>query len=269
MNATQNVDTAPKSLNAALLAKRDAGRKLLLPYVTAGIVPGWVDLVEAIVEAGADAVEIGIPFSDPAMDGPTIQQASVQALDNGITPHAAVSALRDREFDVPLIAMTYFNLVYRYGCERFASDLAASGLSAAILPDLPFESAGEWLAAAGEHGIENVLLAAPVTSDERLAMLTSKTQGFMYTVSTMGTTGERSNLDDAGTVLARRVKAISDVPVVIGFGISNPDHAVAASREADGVVVASALMRTLLEGGSIDDVAGQVRDMRTALDTAY
>ena len=113
------------------------------------------------------------------------------------------------------------------------------------------------------------MLAAPVTSDERLAMLTSKTQGFMYTVSTMGTTGERSNLDDAGTVLARRVKAISDVPVVIGFGISNPDHAVAASREADGVVVASALMRTLLEGGSIDDVAGQVRDMRTALDTAY
>ncbi|MGB3734153.1 MAG: tryptophan synthase subunit alpha [Ilumatobacter sp.] len=269
MNATPNATAAPKSLNAALVAKRDAGRKLLLPYVTAGIVPDWVELVEAIVEAGADAVEIGIPFSDPAMDGPTIQQASVRALDNGITPHAAISALRDREIDVPLIAMTYFNLVYRYGTERFASDLATSGLSAAILPDLPYEAAGEWLAAAGQHGIENVLLAAPVTSDERLAMLTSNTQGFMYTVSTMGTTGERSNLDDAGTVLARRVKAISDVPVVIGFGISNPDHAVAASREADGVVVASALMRTLLEGGGVDDVATQVRDMRAALDAAY
>lgn len=261
--------TTPKSLQAALVAKRDSGAKLLLPYVTAGIVPDWVDLVEAVVEAGADAVEIGIPFSDPAMDGPTIQQASVQALNNGITPHAALSALRDREFDVPLIAMTYFNLVYRYGTERFASDLAACGLSAAILPDLPYEAAAEWLAAAGAHGIENVLLAAPVTSDERLAMLTSKTQGFMYTVSTMGTTGERSNLDDAGTVLARRVKAISDVPVVIGFGISNPEHAVAASRESDGVVVASALMRTLLDGGTIEDVAGQVRDMRDALDAAY
>lgn len=264
-----NAPTAPKSLNAALVSKRDAGRKLLLPYVTAGIVPDWVDLVDAIVDAGADAVEIGIPFSDPAMDGPTIQQASVQALDNGITPHGALSALREREFDVPLIAMTYFNLVYRYGAERFASDLAASGVSATILPDLPYESASEWLAAAGERGIENVLLAAPVTSDERLAMLTSNTQGFMYTVSTMGTTGERSNLDDAGTVLARRVKAVSDVPVVIGFGISNPEHAVAASRESDGVVVASALMRTLLNGGSIDDVARQVGDMRAALDAAY
>lgn len=261
--------SGPKPLGATLVATRDAGRKLLMPYVTAGIIPDWVDLVEAVVEAGADAVEIGIPFSDPAMDGPTIQQASVQALDNGITPHGALSALRDREIDVPLIAMTYYNLVYRYGAERFASDLAASGLSAAILPDLPIEAARDWLDAAGAHGIENVLLAAPVTSDERLAMLTSRTQGFMYTVSTMGTTGERTDLDDAGTVLARRVKAISDVPVVIGFGISTPEHAVAAARESDGVVVASTLMRTLLDGGSIEDVADQVRDMRRALDAAY
>lgn len=263
------ITTAPESLQATLVARRDAGRKLLLPYVTAGIVPDWVDLVEAVVEAGADAVEIGIPFSDPAMDGPTIQEASVEALGNGITPHAALSALRGREVDVPLIAMTYFNLVHRYGTQRFAADLADCGLSATILPDLPYEAATEWLVAAGANGIENVLLAAPVTSDERLAMLTSNTQGFMYTVSTMGTTGERSNLDDAGTVLARRVKAISDIPVVIGFGISNPDHAVAATRESDGVVVASALMRTLLNGGSIEDVAGQVRAMRTALDAAY
>lgn len=265
MNAT----TTPQSLRAALVAKRDAGRKLLLPYVTAGIVPDWVDLVEAQIDAGADAVEIGIPFSDPAMDGPTVQQASERALANGITPHAALSALREREFGVPLIAMTYFNLVYRYGTERFAADLAGSGVSATILPDLPIEAAGDWMDAAGQHGIENVLLAAPVSSDERLAMLAETTQGFMYTVSTMSTTGERANLDDAGTVLARRIKAISDVPVVIGFGISTPEHAVAASRESDGVVVASALMRTLLEGGSIDDVATQVRAMREALDAAY
>ena len=131
------------------------------------------------------------------------------------------------------------------------------------------EHATEWRAAADAEGLENVLLAAPVTSDERLQYVADNTGGFVYVVSTMGTTGERSNLDDAGTVLARRVKAVSDVPVVIGFGISNPDHAVAASRESDGVVVASALMRTLLNGGSIDDVAGQVRDMRDALDAAY
>ena len=238
-----------RSLQAELTAKRDSGRKLLLPYVTAGIVGNWMDCVEAVIEAGADAVEIGIPFSDPAMDGPTIQQASVQALDNGITPHGALSELRTREFAVPLIAMTYFNLVFRYGNERFASDLAAAGCAAAILPDLPFELAGEWHEAAVAHGIENVLLAAPV--------------------STMGTTGERAELDNAASVLSQRVKAISDLPVIIGFGISNPEHAVAAARASDGVIVASALMRTLLDGGSIDQVASQVNAMRVALDEAF
>ncbi len=259
----------PVSLQATLTAKRETGKKLLMPYVTAGIVPNWLDLVEAVIDAGADAVEIGIPFSDPAMDGPTIQQASVQALENGITPHGALSELRTRSFGVPLIAMTYYNLVFRYGNERFATDLAAAGCMGTILPDLPFELAGEWEAVASEHGIENVLLAAPVTSDERLAQLAGRTAGFLYTVSTMGTTGERTNVDDAAAVLSARIKAISDIPVIIGFGISNPDHAVTAARESDGVIVASALMRTLLEGGSIEDVADQVRAMRTALDDAF
>jgi tryptophan synthase alpha chain len=265
--ADNHVNT--RSLQAELTAKRDSGHKLLLPYVTAGIVPNWIDCVEAVIEAGADAVEIGIPFSDPAMDGPTIQQASVQALDNGITPHGALSELRTREFAVPLIAMTYFNLVFRYGNERFASDLAAAGCAAAILPDLPFELAGEWQDAATAHGIENVLLAAPVSSDERLAQLVERTSGFVYTVSTMGTTGERTELDNAASILSRRVKAISDLPVIIGFGISNPEHAVAAARASDGVIVASALMRTLLDGGSIDQVASQVSAMRVALDEAF
>jgi tryptophan synthase alpha chain len=211
-----------RSLQAELTAKRDSGRKLLLPYVTAGIVPNWMDCVEAVIEAGADAVEIGIPFSDPAMDGPTIQQASVQALNNGITPHGALSELRTREFAVPLIAMTYFNLVFRY-----------------------------------------------VSSDERLAQLVERTSGFIYTVSTMGTTGERAELDNAASILSQRVKAISDLPVIIGFGISNPEHAVSAARSSDGVIVASALMRTLLDGGSIDQVASQVSAMRVALDEAF
>lgn len=261
--------TRPPSLQAALEARRADGRKLLVPYVTAGIVPDWVDLVEAIVAAGADAVEIGIPFSDPAMDGPTIQEASVRALEAGITPGAALDGVRDREFGVPLIAMTYFNLVFRHGCARFAADMAAAGVSAAILPDLPIEAADEWTAAATEHGIENVLLAAPVSADDRLAMLARRTQGFLYAVSTMGTTGERVELDDAAAVLAGRVRQVSDVPVLIGFGISTPEHAVAACRAADGVVVASTLMRTLLEGGSPDDVAAQVAAMRAALDAAF
>jgi len=256
----------PKSLQAHLEARRAEGRKLLLPYVTAGVVPDWVELVEAVIDAGADAVEIGIPFSDPAMDGPTIQQASDQALTNGITPAGAIDALRDREFSVPLIAMTYYNLVYRHGPARFAADLAAAGLSATILPDLPFEAAEEWLSSAEEQGIENVLLAAPVSSDERLAMLGEHTKGFLYVVSTMGTTGERDSLDEAASVLAQRVKATTAVPVLIGFGISTPEHAVTAARVSDGVITASVLMRTLLNGGTIDDVAAQVAAMRAGLD---
>ena len=181
-------------------------------------------------------------------------------------PAGAIDALRDREFAVPLIAMTYYNLVYRHGPARFAADLAAAGLSATILPDLPFEAAEEWLSSADEQGIENVLLAAPVSSDERLAMLGEHTKGFLYVVSTMGTTGERDLLDEAASVLAQRVQATTAVPVLFGFGISTPEHAVTAARVSDGVITASVLMRTLLNGGTIDDVAAQVAAMRAGLD---
>jgi len=257
------------SLEAELRAKRNGGRKLLMPYVTAGIIPDWLELVEAVIQAGADAVKIGIPFSDPAMDGPTIQEASVQALNNGMTPAGALSALETRTFGVPLLAMTYYNLVFRYGHERFAADLARAGVSATILPDLPIELAGDWIATAAGHGIENVLLVAPVTSDDRLAMLAEKTAGFLYSVSTMGTTGERNELDNAAAVLSARVKAVSDIPVVVGFGISTPEHAVAASRSSDGVITASALMRRILDGASVDEAATLIRDMRAALDAAF
>lgn len=246
-------------------------RKLLLPYVTAGITPDWLDLVEAVIDAGADAVEIGIPFSDPAMDGTTIQQASVVALDRGITPAGALTELRTREFGAPLIAMTYYNLVYRYGHERFAADLAAAGGWGTILPDLPLEHAADWLAAAEGNGIENVLLVAPVTPDDRLATVVGtveRTGGFVYVVSTMGTTGARDAVDDAAGVLARRVKAVSDVPAIVGFGVSNPETAVAAARESDGVIVASALMRRVLDGATVDDCRTFVAELRAALDDA-
>ncbi len=256
------------SLSQTLRDHRADGRKLLLPYVTAGIIPDWLELVEAVIDAGADAVEIGIPFSDPSVDGPTIQQASVQALANGITPAGALAALETREFGVPLIAMTYYNLVFRYGHERFASDLERSGVSATILPDLPIERADDWLEAAHRHQVENVLLVAPVTSDDRLAMLAERTEGFLYAVSTMGTTGERKELDDAASILTTRVRACSDVPVLVGFGISTPAHAVAACRSADGVISASALMRRVLDGATVEESAQLIADMRQALDAA-
>lgn len=261
--------TTTVSLESHLRERIAKGGKVLLPYVTAGITDDWVDLVEAIIDAGADAVEIGIPFSDPAMDGTTIQEASVVALDRGITPAQALTELRGREYGVPLIAMTYYNLVYRYGHERFAADAAEAGVRATILPDLPMELADEWAKVGAEKGIENILLAAPVTTDERLAQVAEKSAGFVYVVSTMGTTGERSDVDDAATVLARRVKAVTSKPAIVGFGISGPETAVAASRESDGVIVASALMRKILNGESVDQAASFVAEMRTALDEAY
>lgn len=263
MNTTTN-----RSLQT-YLTEHASKRKLLMPYVTAGVGPDWLELVDAVIDAGADAIEIGIPFSDPAIDGATIQEASVVALDAGMTPALCLAELQRRQFGVPLIAMTHYNLVYRYGHERFASDLAAAGGWGTILPDLPFEHGAEWTAAAKAEGIENVLLAAPVTSDERLKKVVEETGGFVYVVSTMGTTGARGAVDDAATVLAARVKAVTDVPAIVGFGISNAETAVTAAQAADGVIVASALMRRILDGGSVEEAAALVADIRAGLDAAY
>lgn len=253
----------------AYLTERRSQRRLLMPYVTAGVCPDWLELVDAVIDAGADAVEIGIPFSDPAIDGSTIQEATVVALDAGMTPGKALAELKERPFGVPLIAMTHYNLVYRHGHERFAADMVEAGLWASILPDLPIEHADEWLAAADAVGVENVLLAAPVTSDERLALVAEHTGGFVYVVSTMGTTGARGAVDDAAGALAQRVKAATDKPAVIGFGISNGETAVTAAEHADGVITASALMRRILDGGSVDEAASLVAEIRAALDAAY
>ncbi|MEM8922715.1 MAG: tryptophan synthase subunit alpha [Actinomycetota bacterium] len=270
MTATDaTADTRAAGSLEQYLSERRRERRLLLPYVTAGVCPDWLELVDAVIEAGADAVEIGIPFSDPAIDGATIQEATVVALEAGMTPARALSELSGRHFGVPLIAMTHYNLVYRYGHERFAADLAAAGGWATILPDLPMEHAGEWRTAADAVGIENVLLAAPVTSDARLARVAAESRGFVYVVSTMGTTGARDGVDDAATVLARRVKAATDAPALVGFGISNGETAVVASAESDGVICASALMRRVLQGATVEEAAALIADIRSALDEAY
>ena len=256
----------PGRLEAHLRARRDEGHKLLVPYVTGGLGPHWPETVEAMAAAGADAVEIGIPFSDPVMDGPTIQEASQRALDQGATPLGIVSRLQDLDVGVPLVAMTYYNLVFRTGHRRFARSLARSGVSGAVVPDVPLEELGDWAAAADDAGVATVLLAAPVSPDERLVRICERSRGFVYGVSVMGTTGERQSLAGSAAVLAKRLKAITDKPVLLGFGVSTPAHAVDAAAEADGVVVASALMRRLLGGAGPDDLGALVADLRAALD---
>lgn len=254
------------TLESSLRAARDAGRKLLVPYVTGGIGDDWTRVLAAMAAAGADAVEVGIPFSDPVMDGPTIQEASARALARGTTPEGVFADLVHVERSVPLVAMTYYNLVFRAGHARFASRLAEAGLGAAIVPDLPLEESAGWEVDAAGAGVETVLLAAPVTPDDRLARIVERSRGFVYAVGLMGVTGERSALAASAAVLAKRVKAMTDKPVLIGFGISTPEHAREACQAADGVVVASALMRRYLDGAPPEAIGEQVAELRRGID---
>lgn len=254
------------TLEATLRARRDDGAKLLVPYVTGGLSDDWTDVLAAVVAAGADAVEVGIPFSDPVMDGPTIQEASARALARGTTPGSILADLHRAQTAVPVVVMTYYNLAYRMGDLRFARSLAAAGVSGAILPDLPLEESQSWEAEAETAGVAAVLLAAPVTPDDRLATIAERSRGFVYGVSRMGITGERTSVAASAHVMAKRLKAVTDRPVLIGFGVSSPDQAVEICAEADGVVVASALLRSLLDGGGPAEAADFVQRFRRALD---
>ena len=266
------MSTAPARLEGRLEShlrrRRLEGRKLLVPYVTAGMRPDWLHVVRAVVAAGADAVEIGIPFSDPMIDGPTVQAASHAALERGTTPGAVLEALAGAEVEVPLCVMTYYNPVFRAGTRRFASSLAAAGVAGAIVPDLPLEEAGEWCAEADTAGVATVLLVAPSTSEERAAQIAGRSRGFVYGVGRMGVTGERAQLASSALEVARRVRRVTDVPVCIGIGISTADQAREVCAEADGVVVGSALVRRLLDGASAEVAAGFVAEIRGALDGA-
>jgi len=260
--------SAPESaygrMETEFRAKRAAGRKLLVPYLTGGF-PGWQDALRAAVAAGADAIEIGIPFSDPVMDGPVIQQSSQAALDGGATPVSILHEARSLDVDVPLAVMTYYNTVHHAGHERFAAQLAEAGVVAAIVPDLPLEESGPWCTAADAAGVETVMLAAPTAPDARLPLIAARARGFLYSVGLLGVTGERDRLASTAVELARRLKAITDVPVLVGVGVSNAAQAREAVQVADGVVMGASVVRRMLEGGA-DAVGEYIAEVRAALD---
>lgn len=245
-------------------AARARGRKLLVPYVTGGY-PGWQDAIRAAAAAGADGIEIGVPFSDPVMDGPVIQQASQAALDAGTTPPAILADAAKLDAGVPLAVMTYYNLVHHDGHERFAGRLAAAGIDACILPDLPLEEAGPWCVAADAAGVETVMLAAPTAPDARLPLIAARARGFVYAVGLLGVTGERTSLAATATELAGRLKAITDRPVLVGVGVSDAAQAREACAVADGVVQGASVVRRLIEHGP-DAVGDYVAEVRAAID---
>ena len=254
-------------LEATLRARRAAGGKLLVPGLVAGMTEDWVEALQAVVAAGADAVEVGIPFSDPMMDGPVIQEGSFVALERGTTPQRVLDAVAEARLGVPVAVMTYYNLVFRAGHRRMARSLAAAGIGGAIAPALPPEELGPWAAEADAAGGETVLLVAPSTPEGRVARICERSRGFVYAVARMGVTGERGSLGPSAAEVVARVRAATDRPVCVGVGVSTPAQAVEACRTADGVVVASAIVRRLLERGGPDAAAELVAELRAAIDT--
>lgn len=251
-------------LATTLRARRDAGHKLLVPYITGGY-PGWQDAIRACAANGADAVEIGIPFSDPVMDGPVIQQASQAALDGGATPQSILEEVPRLDVEIPLVVMTYYNVVHHEGSVRFAERLAAAGVTGCILPDLPLEESAEWCEAADGAGVATIMLAAPTAPDERLPLITARTRGFVYSVGLLGVTGERDSLAETATALAGRLKSVTDTPVLVGVGVSNAEQAATACRVADGVIQGASMVRRLIESGP-DEVGRYVAEVRSAID---
>jgi len=258
--------TAVGSLEAALRARRAEGSKLLIPYVMGGMTADWVRVLEAVVAAGADAVEVGIPFSDPMIDGPVIQKASVLALGRGTTPQKVIDGIARASVGVPVAVMTYYNIVARAGHHRMARLLAAAGVAGAIVADLPLEELAPWAAATDGAGVETILLVAPSTPEERVTALCARSRGFVYAVARMGVTGERTEAGVDAAAVVGRIRAATDKPVCVGVGISTPAQAVEACASADGAVVGSALVRRLVEGGGPEEAGAFVAELRAALD---
>jgi tryptophan synthase alpha chain len=250
------------ALEDYLRARRTHG-KLLMPYLTGGISQDWTSYLHAFAEAGADAIEVGLPFSDPTLDGATIQEASDAALTRGATPSSILADLTSTEVGVPLVASTYTNVVLRTGAEQFCTALRAAGITGLIVPDLPLEEAAEIEHAAATAGVALALLATPATPDGRVAEITSRSRGFVYAVSLMGTTGERDQLPPAD--LTARLTRTTDRPVLLGFGITTPQQAATATRDADGVIVGAAIMRQVLDGATPAQVGTFVATLRAAV----
>jgi len=237
---------------------RAGGRAALVAYLPVGYpdVDASIAAMVAAVEGGADVVEVGVPYSDPGMDGPVIQEAVDVAVRAGVGMAdvlRAVAAIAEAGA-VPVV-MSYWNPIERYGVDRFADDLAAAGGAGAITPDLIPDEAGPWLAATERTGLDRVFLVAPSSTDARLASTVAACRGFVYAASTMGVTGTRATVGDAAERLVGRTRAVAgELPICVGLGVSNADQAAEVAGFADGVIVGSAYVRTLLQGGGPDGV---------------
>ena len=244
--------------------------KAFIPFVTCGYpdLETTAAVIREAVRNGADLIELGIPFSDPTAEGPVIQEANLQALKGGITTDDIFAFVRElrREITIPIVFMTYANVVFSYGAERFISACAEIGIDGLILPDLPFEEKGEFLPVCRKYGVDLISMIAP-TSENRIAMIAKEAEGFLYIVSSLGVTGVRSEIKTDLAAITEVVRRNSAIPCAIGFGISTPEQAKKMSALADGVIVGSAIIKLIGKYGkeAPEYVGAYVRSMKDAI----
>ncbi|WP_405750366.1 MULTISPECIES: tryptophan synthase subunit alpha [unclassified Streptomyces] len=269
-----NSGTGAHGGNTALLSSVLAGAKAedraaLIAYLPAGFptVDGGIEAVKAVIEGGADIVEVGLPHSDPVLDGPVIQTADDIALKGGVKIADVLRTVREgyEATGAPILVMTYWNPIDRYGVERFTAELAEAGGAGCILPDLPVQESALWRENAEKHGLATVFVVAPSSRDERLATITAAGSGFVYAASLMGVTGTRNSVGEQAQELVRRTRATTELPVCVGLGVSNAEQAAEVAVFADGVIVGSAFVKRMLEAengaaglDSIRELAGDL-----------
>ncbi|MER7806541.1 tryptophan synthase subunit alpha [Streptomyces sp900116325] len=252
-------------LSATLAAAKAEDRAALIAYLPAGFpsVDGGIEAVKAIVAGGADVVEVGLPHSDPVLDGPVIQTADDIALRGGVKIADVMRTVREAHeaTGVPILVMTYWNPIDRYGIERFTSELAEAGGAGCILPDLPVQESSVWREHADKHGLATVFVVAPSSKDERLATITAAGSGFVYAASLMGVTGTRESVGEQAQDLVRRTRATTGIPVCVGLGVSNAEQAAEVAAFADGVIVGSAFVKRMLDAPDEESGLAAVRSL--------
>jgi tryptophan synthase alpha chain len=247
---------------------RGEGRAALIGYLPAGFpTPGAsVELITAMVDAGVDIIEVGLPYSDPLMDGPDIQAAVDRALRGGTTPDIVLdTVMRVSQAGATAVVMSYWNPIERFGVRRFAERLASAGGHGVITPDLTPEEAGPWIGATTEVGLDRIFLVAPSSTDQRIATVATVTSGFLYAASTMGVTGARTQVSSAAPELVRRCRGLTDLPIAVGLGVSNGEQAREVAGYADGVIVGSAFVRGILRSTDQQQALASVRELTADL----
>lgn len=257
-----------RTLTEVFAQARAESRAALIGYLPAGFPTAEqsVDLIAAMVAGGVDIVEVGLPYSDPLMDGPDIQSAVELALRGSTTTDVVLDVVRQvSDAGTTAVVMTYWNPIERYGVERFAEGLAQAGGHGVITPDLTPEEAGPWISATSEQGLDRIFLVAPSSTDMRIGQVAAVTSGFLYAASTMGVTGARSQVSSAAPELVRRARDVTDLPVAVGLGVSTGAQAAEVAAYADGVIVGSAFVRRILQAETPEEARAQVTSLAREL----